>query len=169
MRKIKSILAILLVVSFSFLISGCYGSFALTKKVYNWNGTMGDKFVKEAVFLGLNIIPVYGVAAFIDGIFLNAVEFWTGSNPMSLNKGENKIKFNGKDVTLFVSENQTIISDNQNNVQAVLTFNKYNNSWYITQNGQTTRLMTISNEQLTAYDTKGKTQVIEKQIVSDKN
>ena len=58
--------------------AGCYGSFSLVTKAYKWNGTLGDKWVNEAAFLALNIIPVYSVASFIDIIFLNSGEFWTG-------------------------------------------------------------------------------------------
>jgi len=60
---------------------GCYGSFELVKKVHRFNGKLGDRFVNELGFLVMNIIPVYGVAAFIDAVVLNTVEFWTGRNP----------------------------------------------------------------------------------------
>src|SRR5690606_38828150 len=30
-------------------LQGCYGSFAATKKVYKWNGTVGDKWVNTVV------------------------------------------------------------------------------------------------------------------------
>jgi hypothetical protein len=40
------------------------------------------------VFYVLNIIPVYGVAAFIDVVILNLIEFWSGSNPVSMNEGD---------------------------------------------------------------------------------
>jgi len=64
-------------------IGGCYGSFELVKKVHKWNGTFGNKFVNELGFLVLNIVPVYGVAAFIDAVVLNSIEFWSGKNPSS--------------------------------------------------------------------------------------
>jgi hypothetical protein len=64
-------------------MGGCYGSFTLVQKVHKWNGTFGNKFVNELGFLVLNIVPVYGVAAFIDVIVLNSIEFWTGRNPSS--------------------------------------------------------------------------------------
>lgn len=60
---------------------GCYGSFELVQKVHKFNGTLGNKFVNELGFLVMNIIPVYGVAAFIDAVVLNSIEFWTGKNP----------------------------------------------------------------------------------------
>jgi hypothetical protein len=60
---------------------GCYGSFELVKKVHKFNGTLGNKFVNELGFLVMNIVPVYSVAAFIDAVVLNSIEFWTGKNP----------------------------------------------------------------------------------------
>ena len=65
-------------------VGGCYGSFELVKKVHKFNGTLGNKFVNELGFLVMNIVPVYGVAAFIDAVVLNTIEFWTGRNPSTL-------------------------------------------------------------------------------------
>ena len=50
------------------LLSGCYGPFYLTRKVYHWNGQVGDKWVNEAVFLLLSWAPVYGFATLFDAI-----------------------------------------------------------------------------------------------------
>lgn len=69
--------------------TGCFGEFTLVRKVYNWNEDMSSsKFVKTLVFYVLNIIPVYGAAAFIDVVILNLIEFWSGSNPLSMNDGD---------------------------------------------------------------------------------
>jgi hypothetical protein len=65
--------------------SGCFGSFNLTRKLYGWNkGVSNDKFVRELVFLGLNVVPVYDIAGFIDVVVTNSIEFWTGTNPVSM-------------------------------------------------------------------------------------
>jgi hypothetical protein len=65
------------------LAGGCFGSFHITRKVYNFNKSASpNKWVRWCLFLGMNIIPVYWVATFGDAIFANAVEFWTGSNPI---------------------------------------------------------------------------------------
>jgi len=65
--------------------SGCFGSFNLTRKLYGFNKDVSkDKFVRELVFLGLNIVPIYGVAGLIDAVVANTVEFWTGENPISM-------------------------------------------------------------------------------------
>jgi hypothetical protein len=63
---------------------GCFGTFQLTRKVYKFNQDLDqDKFVRWLAFLGLNIIPIYGIATFVDVIFANSVEFWTGKNPIN--------------------------------------------------------------------------------------
>jgi Domain of unknown function (DUF3332) len=65
--------------------SGCFGSFNLTRKVYAFNKTVSkDKFVQELVFLGLNVVPIYGIASFVDAVVANTVEFWTGKNPIEM-------------------------------------------------------------------------------------
>lgn len=63
--------------------SACFGTFQATKKVYAFNKGVGDKWVVEVVFLAMNIVPVYGLAAFADAVVFNSMEFWTGENPMS--------------------------------------------------------------------------------------
>jgi hypothetical protein len=167
MKIIKNLVLGLVILGFTFLLSGCYGSFALTKKVYNWNGKVGNKYVNEAVFLGLSVIQVYSATFFIDGIVLNSVEFWTGSNPIALKDGENHFKFNGKDVKLLMSENHAVIYNSSNNkIEATLDYNKFNQSWYITRNGNTQRLMSISGNELTAYDSTGK--VIDTKLIASK-
>ncbi len=72
------------------LSTGCYGSFALTKKLHAWNGSVcgtegwGSKWGNEVVFLITGVIlPVYGICVFIDGLIINSIEFWTGNNPMN--------------------------------------------------------------------------------------
>ena len=66
------------------VLSGCYGSNACFKKLHDWNGTLGDKWINSIVHFFLFWIPVYGVCLFlVDGLVLNTVEFWTGSNPLA--------------------------------------------------------------------------------------
>lgn len=91
-------------------IGGCYGSFNLVKKVHKWNGTFGDKFVNEIGFLVLNIVPVYGVAAFVDAVVLNSIEFWTGRNPSSSSNEtivpldeNNSLTLRGSDQTMVLT------------------------------------------------------------------
>ncbi|MEW6435228.1 MAG: DUF3332 family protein [Myxococcota bacterium] len=62
--------------------SGCYGKFTLTKKLYDWNGSLGNKFLVWIVFVIFMLVPVYGIAGFVDIWIFNLIEFWTGSNPL---------------------------------------------------------------------------------------
>ena len=80
-RNKLTLIAVLL--SGSLLFSSCVGSFGLFNRLSSWNQSLGNKFVNELVFLALNIIPVYGVAYVADGLVINSIEFWTGSNPMA--------------------------------------------------------------------------------------
>jgi hypothetical protein len=89
---------------------GCYGSFSLVKKVYKFNGTWGNKFVNELGFLVMNIVPVYGVAAFVDAIVLNSIEFWTGKNPSAASNdrvvpldGTTSLTLRGSDGTIVLT------------------------------------------------------------------
>jgi hypothetical protein len=67
------------------MLTGCYGSFSLTKKLYSFNGSLGNKWVKSGFvfFLGL----VYGLTGTVDACILNLIEFWTGSNPIAAKDG----------------------------------------------------------------------------------
>jgi hypothetical protein len=63
--------------------TGCFGQFALTRKLYNWNDGLGNKFVKTVVLWAFMIIPVYEVLGLADLWVLNVIEFWGGSNPVA--------------------------------------------------------------------------------------
>lgn len=82
-KLFKKIVVLTLVATMAVMSVGCYGSFNLTKKVYNWNGSLGNKWVVELVFLACYVVPVYSIAGFIDVVILNSLEFWTGNNPMA--------------------------------------------------------------------------------------
>lgn len=64
-------------------LSGCYGKFALTSKVYDVNGQVKDKFLRSGLTWILVIIPVYKVSFLVDFIVFNTIEFWSGSNPVA--------------------------------------------------------------------------------------
>ena len=62
--------------------SGCYGPFNLTRRLYRWNGQVGDKWANEFAFLVLAWLPVYGLATLGDALIFNSIEFWGGKNPV---------------------------------------------------------------------------------------
>ena len=81
------------------LMTGCYGNFKLTKKLYSWNGQLGSPEVNSVVMFVLVIIPVYEVVGLVDFVFLNTIEHYTGSNPVTLEQDavENQIVVMGDD------------------------------------------------------------------------
>ena len=86
MKKKTLSVALVMALVGSMTLSSCIGSFSLTKKVHEWNQNLGNKFVNELVFIAFCIVPVYEVAAFIDAIVINSIEFWSGSNPVAQGK-----------------------------------------------------------------------------------
>ena len=60
--------------------SGCIGSFALTKRVFNWNRGVGSPILPQVVFLIFIFLPVYEATLFLDAVVFNLLEFVTGSN-----------------------------------------------------------------------------------------
>lgn len=92
-RLWQGIVSGLVVVSLLTAGSGCYGPFNLTRNVYNWNsgikgsGEVNDKWMKEIVFFGMIIVPVYMFSALLDAFVFNAIQFWSGDNPVKLTQG----------------------------------------------------------------------------------
>lgn len=90
MKKALRTAACLVLLCFAFsTMEGCYGSFTLTKKWHRWNGSLGNKWVGEIVYL-LTIWNIYPICGFVDFLLLNTIEFWTGSNPMAMAPGESE-------------------------------------------------------------------------------
>ena len=162
MKRLSVFFAAILIAGMSVSLTGCYGSFSLTKKVYNWNGGVGDKFVNEAVFLALNIIPVYGVCTFIDAVFLNTIEFWTGKKSLALKEGINKVNIKGKELTILLNKGNAVLYDNHNNELANLNYNSDNRTWYASIKGSTHKLMTIEENDVQLFTATGQTITVNK-------
>jgi hypothetical protein len=66
-------------VATALLLNGCIGSFSLFNEVLAWNRrATGNKHLNELIFLGLGACGVYEAVVFLDLVFFNAREFWTG-------------------------------------------------------------------------------------------
>lgn len=141
MRKKNIAIALVLlmgVMSFQGCIGGRNG-FVVTQKMYTWNkGVTSNKFVNELIFLVLNIIPVYGVCAvLVDGIVLNSVDFWSGSNPLAMAPGEVETKYiteDGKNYKVDVSLNRyhiTQLTGPNMGEEADLIFNPETKTWLL--------------------------------------
>ena len=81
----KSITALVLALGLGLSVTtGCIGNNAVTGKVREFNLRVAQgKWTREAVFLLLTVIPVYGFAGMADIFVINGVEFHTGKNPIS--------------------------------------------------------------------------------------
>ena len=66
-----------------FGLAGCWGSFNLTGRVHDWNGSFKSKWVSWLVFLAFIILPVYGITLFVDALVINTIEFFSGRNPVN--------------------------------------------------------------------------------------
>ncbi|HSQ41409.1 MAG TPA: DUF3332 family protein [Fibrobacteraceae bacterium] len=67
----------------SLVLVGCYGSFALTKKVYDVNGSITSNKIVHSVLMIIPGSVIYPLSMTADALILNALEFWTGSNPLA--------------------------------------------------------------------------------------
>lgn len=63
--------------------SSCLGPNNAFNSLHHWNDSVTEnKWGNELIFLGLNIIPVYGLAYLADIVIFNSIEFWGGTNPV---------------------------------------------------------------------------------------
>jgi len=132
--------------------TGCFGKFALTRKVYQWNESiagddLGGKFVKTLVMYGLFIVPVYEVAGTIDFIILNLIEFWTGSNPVAMNDGEKEIQIieqHGNKYEITATRNRfeikQLTGEKKGDIH-IFAFDPDQLSWEGISNGESARLI----------------------------
>ncbi len=103
----KSLIALALAAAFT--LTACYGSYSLTNKLYKWNGTLGNKWLNSCVHFILWVIPVYGICmGLVDGLVLNTVEFWTGSNPLASNDTYFEKDAQGNQVSAIKNEDGTL-------------------------------------------------------------
>ena len=76
-------IALVLVAAVGVLSTGCFGKFQLTRKVYDMNQSIDEKYVRSATTWIFVIVQVYTVAALLDLIVFNVIEFWSGENPIA--------------------------------------------------------------------------------------
>lgn len=111
MKKIRTFLSALIIAGIMLSQQSCIGSFQLTKSLYDWNTSeVGGKWGQALVFFALVVIPVYELTLLADMVVLNTIEFWGGSNPLSMAPGETETKIvrNGNDYYKLTAEQNTI-------------------------------------------------------------
>jgi hypothetical protein len=135
MKKIKrlNVLVASLIIASFFCVSiyGCYGRFALTRKIYSFNQRIdSDKWIQWMVFLGMCIIPVYGLGVLLDVLFGNSVEFWTGKNPITSDAQTTKIVY-GPDGEILRA---TRLGEDRYNLEVIDKNSKYYNVLMVHEN-----------------------------------
>lgn len=146
--------------------SGCFGEFALVRKVYNFNQDVSSsKFVRSLLFWVMNIIPVYGVASFLDVIIFNLIEFWSGSNPLAMNEGDYEMQlvtYKGDEFKIEATKDTfttTQLSGKKAGEVRVMKYDRCDNTWkYTDSNVQDMAVMTFLNgdaDQMRVYTDNG--------------
>ena len=72
-------IALVLVAALGALSAGCFGKFQLTRKLYDVNQSIDEKWVRSAA-TWIFVIP-YALTGILDFVVFNVIEFWTGENP----------------------------------------------------------------------------------------
>ncbi|MBQ6433639.1 MAG: DUF3332 domain-containing protein [Bacteroidaceae bacterium] len=140
MKKISFSVATLLLAG-SLLCSSCIGSFALFNKYEKWQCNMTDnKFVNAIV--GFILQPIVGgVCLFVDSVVLNTIEFWSGDNPVAANGIPSKIQgTDGRYYAIKTTKKGYIVTAD-NGMKTVFTHNDKDDSWTVSQNGVTRKLI----------------------------
>ena len=144
MKKKHLIIATVVALSASTMMQSCIGSFALYRKVKDWNDNVGSKFVNELVFVAMWILPVYELSFAADLLILNSIEFWSGSNPAL---AQTKV-VDGKDAQYLVASNEAgyTITNLKTKQKTRFNFNAQDNSWSIENNGEEVKLFSFVDD-----------------------
>ena len=124
---INRAIAAIVMGSFLTITTACYGPFNLTRSVYHWNSNIkgssevNEKWMKEFVFFGMIIIPVYMFSALLDAFIFNSIQFWSGSNPVkATDAGDDGatrvVRLGGLTVTMAESDRGTTVTYERNGI-----------------------------------------------------
>jgi len=138
---------------------GCFGNFSLTRQVYSFNQNIENAFVRSILMWVMMIVPVYGLATWIDVVILNVIEFWTGDNPIAMIEGESQtqfIAFEGIEYEVIATKNRFDITEvaNPDNTFA-LVFDVEDNSWNLHKDGQELKITQQEGKELKLFDFDG--------------
>ena len=134
-RSFTKWVAIAMIGVSSVAFTGCFGSFGLTTKLHNWNSSVSSaKFVNELVFLGMCILPVYEFAVLGDLLIFNTIEFWDGTDPLSMAPGEveeSSTQYAGETYTVTKSLNKVSITNDATALTSEFQYFPEEEAWYL--------------------------------------
>lgn len=164
MKKLfTKLTVIVLLISTSFLLSGCYGSFSLTTKLHQWNGQVSNsKFVNELVFFGLCILPAYELCCLGDALIFNSIEFWGGNNPVAMGTDEVEemdVLHEGQMYKIIKKQNSLTVAQSDNEVN--FCYFPKEKSWYLMEGENKTKVVELREDKVFTYLPNSKTLVFD--------
>jgi hypothetical protein len=121
---------------------------------------VGDRWTNELVFFALAAGQVYTISLGIDSVVLNAIEFWTGSNP-SADVQVKKVETENGLFTIVTDANGHQIKKEETGEIIELCFNQEENSWAVETVGETIPLLKFVGEnQAMVYLADGSTMTV---------
>lgn len=126
---------------------GCMGSFALTKKVYQFNEKLsGSKIINGIAFIVLGGTGIYAGCLFIDTFILNLIESLTGDKLLSMKEGQIEEKMatiKGVDYQ-FIMTRHVLTIKQLNGAEAGKTtsivYNEKSNQWFMVGKDKTVKV-----------------------------
>ena len=154
MKKFVTRAIIIALIGSTGILSGCYGSFSLTSKLYNWNGQVSNqKFVNELVFLGLCILPAYELCTLGDALIFNSIEFWGGQNPITMKAGdveEGQVMYAGHPYHVTKSLNKVVVASEETAAVAEFQYFPEEESWYLMDGQNKAKVMKNTKKMMKA-------------------
>ncbi|HAP00028.1 MAG TPA: hypothetical protein DCQ83_08300 [Fibrobacteres bacterium] len=153
-KRIVSTVAVgALLFTASLPLQGCYGKFALTRKLYKWNGTVGDKWINSIITVAFCIVPVYPAVGFVDLVAFNTAEFWSGKNPVTMGPSDRETRIatlEGKDYILTATQNRIDIVPAEGNISPVsVVYDPDQKAWFALAQGEKHKIAEQDKDVLT--------------------
>ena len=129
------------------LATSCVGSFTMFNKLAKWNKQWlpDSKFLNELIFIVIS--PAYAIAGTVDALVLNAIEFWTGDNPVANQVGKTR-NIKGDDGLIYAVkylENGYQITKPDGSV-FYFSYNKQENTWYMNAEGKEQKVIHFNGD-----------------------
>lgn len=155
-KQLTKVIAVVMLAVFTVTFSGCFGSFSVTRNLWEWNSNVSNnKFVNELVFLGLCIVPAYELFTLGDVLIFNSIEFWSGRNPIAMNPGEveeETMAYAGSTYTISKSHNKAVISNETTYASREFQYFPEEEAWYLMNGDEKVAMMKNSKKMFKAVE-----------------